>query len=157
MDEGCDGGDEVDAMNYLKDDFIMTEEAYPYKGKDQKCKYNEEKATNINTQSVHKVKAKGHPDQMKAALSQHGPVSVSIQADIDNYESGIFDNKKCGCDVDHAVLAVGYGVEDGNEYWIIKNTWASDWGEDGYIRFAIAEGDGICCVQSYVHYPLTTE
>ena len=62
MDEGCDGGDEVDAMNYLKDDFIMTEEAYPYKGKDQKCKYNEEKATNINTQSVHKVKAKGHPD-----------------------------------------------------------------------------------------------
>ena len=94
---------------------------------------------------------------MKAALAQHGPVTVAIQADIDNYESGIFDNKKCDCKVDHAILAVGYGVEDGNEYWIVKDSWTSDWGEDGYIRFLIKEGHVVCCVQSYVHNPLTTE
>ena len=137
FDAGCDGGDEIDAMKYLKKHFIMTENAYPYKAKNKKCKYDKDEATNIKTESIHKVKAKSDPDSMKAALTKHGPLSVAIQADIDNYESGIFDNKKCGCDLDHSVLAVGYGVENGTEYWIVKNSWASDWGEDGYIRFAI--------------------
>ena len=74
-----------------------------------------------------------------------------------HYKSGIFDKERCGCDVDHAVLMVGYGEEDGTEYWIVKNSWAADWGEDGYIRFAInGVGRGICCVQSCPHYPLVT-
>jgi cathepsin L/cathepsin K len=135
----------------------MTEKEYPYKGKDQKCKYDKDKATDVETKSVHTVHNAKHPDVLKAALAQQGPLSVAIQADIDNYESGIFDDPKCGCDLDHSVLMVGYGSEKGRDYWIVKNSWAADWGEKGYIRFAAEEGKGVCCVQDYVHYPLTTK
>lgn len=144
-DWGCNGGDEVDGMDYMKTHFIMTEDEYPYKGKHGKCAYDKSSATDIETKSVHRVDALV-VGNMKAALSEHGPVSVSIAANIENYESGIFDDEKCGCDVDHAVLAVGYGTENGKDYWIVKNSWAADWGEDGYIRFAAQAGRGICCV-----------
>ena len=62
------GGDEVEGMKYFKDHFIMTEDAYPYKGKNEKCKYNKDKATNIQVASVHKG-GFDRPDQMKAALA----------------------------------------------------------------------------------------
>ena len=57
-DDGCKGGDEVDAFDYFKKHYIMTEDAYPYKAKDQKCKYEKKKATNVETKSVHKVNGK---------------------------------------------------------------------------------------------------
>lgn len=77
QDWGCDGGDEVDGFKYAKSHYIMTEQEYPYKGKDQKCKYDADKATKIETKSIHTVKAHD-PETLKAALAQHGPVSVSI-------------------------------------------------------------------------------
>ena len=76
---------------------------------------------------------------------------------FENYKSGIFDKEKCGCKkLDHSVLVVGYGEENGTEFWIVKNSWSTDWGEDGYIRLAMKEGRGTCCVQDYPHYPLMT-
>ena len=151
-DDGCDGGDEVDGMSFFEKHYIMTEKEYPYTGKDGKCKYDETKATKIKTTSTHGG-GKDRVNSMKASLSQHGPLTVAIQADIERYKKGIFDNKRCGCDMDHAVLLVGYGEENGVEYWIVKNSWAADWGEDGYIRFKIESGRGVCCVQDYPHYP----
>lgn len=85
---------------------------------------------------------------MKAALNQQ-PIAVSIDADcaaFSFYKKGIFDGPKCGTDLDHAVLAVGYGSEDGQEYWVVKNSWNTTWGEEGYIRMAIKEGKGVCGV-----------
>jgi C1A family cysteine protease len=79
------------------------------------------------------------------------PVSVSIEADklcFQMYKSGVLNNTKCGTTLDHAVLTVGYGTDPvGGDYWLVKNSWGSSWGEEGYIRIARVEGDGICGIQ----------
>ena len=95
-DDGCDGGDEVDGMSFFEKHYIMTEKAYPYTGKDGKCKYDADKATKIKTTSTHGG-GRDRPNSMKAALSQHGPMTVAIEADIMHYKKGIFDSKRCGC------------------------------------------------------------
>jgi len=86
---------------------------------------------------------------MKSALAL-GPLAVSIDASTDTfnyYESGVFHYSRCGHDLDHAVLLVGYGSENGTEFWIMKNSWADDWGESGYMRMLIdGDGHGTCGV-----------
>jgi len=87
---------------------------------------------------------------MKAAVAIQ-PLAVSIEADksvFQSYSGGVLDSKKCGTRLDHAVLVTGWDVdENGVEYWNVKNSWAADWGLDGYIRLAIVDGMGICGVQ----------
>ena len=62
------------------------------------------------------------------------------------YKEGIFDSAECGTSLDHAVTAVGYGKENGMEYYIVRNSWGPSWGEDGYIKIKAVEGAGICGV-----------
>ena len=84
---------------------------------------------------------------MKSAIAK-APLAVGVDADsshFNNYESGIFDYSKCGHDIDHATLIVGYGSDKGKDFWIMKNSWADDWGEKGYMRLLIdGDGHGIC-------------
>jgi len=62
-----------------------------------------------------------------------------------SYETGIYDDVSCGTNLNHAVLVVGYGTsDDGVEYWLVKNSWGTDWGDNGYMKFKITDGDGIC-------------
>ena len=92
---------------------------------------------------------------MKTALAGR-PLSVSIEADkavFQNYSSGIFNSTACGTTLDHAVIVVGWGVSGTTEYWTVRNSWGSSWGEKGYIRLAITSGAGICGVQSSPLYP----
>jgi hypothetical protein len=55
----------------------------------------------------------------------------------------------CGINVDHTLLAVGYGID----YYILKNSWGTSWGEAGYVRVGMADGKGICGINQYVAYP----
>jgi len=85
---------------------------------------------------------------------------VSIDAEsrmFSTYKSGVLDSVKCGTSLDHAVLAVGYGndSESGKDYWLIKNSWNTTWGDAGYIKMAIVDGDGICGVQMEPLMPTT--
>lgn len=65
------------------------------------------------------------------------------------YKSGIITGDSgCGTEMDHAVLAVGWGTENGTDYWLIKNSWGTSWGENGFVRFAIEDGLGVCGVQT---------
>jgi C1A family cysteine protease len=96
--------------------------------------------------------------QMKAALNKQ-PLAVAIEADklcFQTYKSGVFSNAKCGTTLDHAVLAVGYGTENGQDYWLVKNSWNTTWGDNGYIKLAVTGDDaGICGVQSDPEFPTT--
>ena len=87
---------------------------------------------------------------MKSALAQF-PIAVAIdaaQAAFSYYSGGIFDYSACGKSLDHAVLLVGYGSENGQDFWIMKNSWSDTWGEEGYMRIAISgDGLGMCGVQ----------
>lgn len=88
--------------------------------------------------------------QLKSAIAI-GPVSVLIDAESDvfrQYKSGVLDSADCGIELDHAVAAVGYGSENGQDYYIVKNSWGNTWGEEGYVRIAAVDGDGICGIQA---------
>ena len=90
---------------------------------------------------------------MKAAINSQ-PIAVGVDAlhtAFRTYESGILNTHTCGSHLDHSALAVGYGTDtnSGTAYWLVKNSWGTDWGESGYIRMAIVENSaGICGVQS---------
>ena len=96
---------------------------------------------------------------MKAAVAKQ-PISVLIEADksvFQMYRSGIFDSAACGTSLDHATLVVGYGSENGKEFWIMKNSWGATWGENGYMRLAIEPGKGVCGIQMNTLYPTAGE
>lgn len=70
------------------------------------------------------------------------------------YKSGIFDSPECGTTVDHAVTAVGYGKEGDKEYYIVRNSWGFEWGDDGYIKIEAVDGVGICGIQQISCWPV---
>lgn len=85
-----------------------------------------------------------------------GPVSVAIQADskvFQSYSSGILNSDECGTNIDHGVLAVGYGRENGLEYILVKNSWGPEWGDKGYIKIAVKDGQGICGINQQASQP----
>jgi len=91
--------------------------------------------------------------QLKAALAK-GPVSVAIEADkiaFQGYTGGVITGSACGTQLDHGVLAVGYGTENGTEYFLVKNSWGASWGVDGYVKIGV-EGN-VCGITSQPSYP----
>jgi len=99
------------------------------------------------------------PQALMEAVAQQ-PVAVSIEADravFQSYTSGIISSTSCGQNTDHCVLVVGYGNDDGIDYWLLKNSWGTSWGEDGFFRILrdMASTDwGICGLQRSPAYPI---
>ena len=149
---GCSGGDMGRAMGYVKANKLETEDDYPYLAKDGSCHYN--KAKGKVTISGHKfVEAYSVDDLEKAAAQQ--PVSVAIEADADvfrYYKTGILDSDECGTSLNHGVLLVGYGTDNGTPYWLVKNSWSTKWGDQGYVKIA-KNDDNICGILSNAVFP----
>lgn len=137
-DLGCSGGDTPTAYEYvIKAGGLEAEVVYPYKAKDQKCHFNSTGVAVKISQWQYVVKGKNETE-MQNSLYVAGPLSICVDADPwQTYQKGIL-TKKCGQDLDHCVLLVGYGVDSSSnlEFWSIRNSWGTDWGEDGYIRVA---------------------
>jgi len=93
---------------------------------------------------------------LETAVAQ-GPVSVAIEADtfiFQLYFGGIISSEGCGTNLDHGVLVVGYGSDAGKDYWILKNSWGTSWGEQGFFKIAKGgDGPGICGLQLQASYP----
>jgi len=156
--KGCRGGEPDVAMEWVKSHGLCTEEGYPYNMLDFEClnKYTPcQVAVNIDGyQSVQKH----NEAALKAAVAQQ-PVSVEIQANSDLfrlYESGVLSGDGCGTFLDHAVLVVGYGNEDGQDYWLVKNSWNKTWGDEGYVKLARTDSTstyGMCGIAQKMVYP----
>lgn len=101
----------------------------------------------------------GKEDDLKAAVATVGPISVSIDAahiEFIGYGGGIFYNAKCKAkvdDLDHAVLVVGYGSENGHDYWLVKNSWGTRWGINGYGKMARNRKNN-CGIATAGSYPI---
>lgn len=153
---GCEGGWPDKAMDYvIHNGGLDTELSYPYEGMNDPCTYNR-LTSGANISRVVQIEY-GNMRALYDALGTIGPVSVAIDAESDFqfYSSGIFKSIECSKTMlDHAVLAVGYGVTLNNEkYFIIKNSWGSSWGMDGYIYFS-ADIDNMCGIATNASYPL---
>nr|AKU38390.1 cathepsin L3 [Eudiplozoon nipponicum] len=160
---GCNGGLMDNAFAYIKaTNGIDYEDKYPYVSGDtgsaeDTCYFKEEDIGAVDTGYV------DIPTEDEAALQEAvanvGPVSVAInagRADFMMYKQGIYKPDECPGqmnDLDHGVLVVGYGSENGQDYWIVKNSWGPDWGESGYIRMARNSGN-LCGIATAASYPL---
>lgn len=153
--QGCNGGEMYEAFEYAAKTPLETESEYPYEAYDDTCRAVASKGV-VSSTTYHKV-TKNSADQLKAAIAQ-GPVSVGIEADtfvFQFYSGGILNSKQCGTNLDHGVLAVGYGTDSGKPYYLVKNSWGSGWGDNGYIKIAIVDGEGICGIQMDAVWPET--
>ena len=148
LDQGCDGGQMQNAFTWLSENGgLEPTDYYPYFGFEGTCKIN--KGEQI-------VQLKGYmnitqdENVIAESLYQYGPLSTGVNGNkLQFYKSGIFSPKRCSTELDHGVLLVGYGTGDSDiekekdvDYWLVKNSWGADWGENGYFR--IARGSGMC-------------
>lgn len=117
----------------------------------QECQSTRKKAI-LTTMGV--VKVNNTEQDLKAAVALIGPISVgiSLSNDLRHYHSGIFDGCQKKDRIRHSVLLVGYGTENGQDYWLVKNSWGAKWGEDGYIKIARNNGN-MCHIAGQAVYP----
>ena len=153
---GCKGGIMDRAFQYTEKHPLETEAEYPYKGKTVSpaisCHYKKDKGV-VAATGFTDVPT-GDADQLRAALNL-GPVSIAIEADqtvFQTYKSGVLTGDECGTQLDHGVLAVGYGTEDGQDYFLVKNSWSATWGDNGYIKIG---ADNVCGILTQPSYPQT--
>ncbi|XP_015233465.1 PREDICTED: cathepsin S-like [Cyprinodon variegatus] len=152
---GCNGGFMSRAFQYVIDNQgIDSEEAYPYAGRDQDCRYNAAfRAANCSRYSF---LPEGDEQALKEAIATIGPISVAIDAKRPRfafYRSGVYDDPTCTQNINHAVLAVGYGTLNGQDYWLVKNSWGTNFGDQGYIRMARNKNNQ-CGIALYPCYPI---
>jgi len=165
VDAGCDGGDPVFGVLFIcnKTHGLATEQNYPYKsgkgGHTGKCatpnKPTDVPCTGFSWGNIPCDKGKcsaQNEDMLKANVAFYGPAAVSVNAGGNgwqHYKNGVYPASKCPGQVnklDHAVQLVGYGIDGTTNapFWLVRNSWASDWGEGGYIR--LAYGTNTCGV-----------
>jgi cathepsin L len=146
---GCNGGDMATAMLWTESNALCTETDYAYTGKDGSCK--ESSCTGaVKCTSYTNVTA-GSSSGLMASI-ETAPTAIAIEADklvFQFYSGGVLNSAKCGTNLDHGVLAAGYGTDSsGQAYYLVKNSWGSSWGESGYLKIANnGDGDGICGIQ----------
>ncbi|XBI88102.1 hypothetical protein VPH35_026098 [Triticum aestivum] len=154
-DQGCEGGLMDDAFKFIiKNGGLTMESSYPYTAADDKCKAGSNSAATIT--SFEDVPANNEGALMKAVANQ--PVSVAVDGGdmtFQFYSGGVMTGS-CGTDLDHGIAAIGYGkTSDGTSYWLMKNSWGTTWGENGYLRMEkdIAEKKGMCGLAMEPSYP----
>jgi len=145
-DSGCDGGDLPTAFAYVISQGGMDDlNDYPYTGEDGTCSF---KQSEVAAKITGWEYATQNSDEkiMQQYLVAHAPLAICVDASTwQNYNGGIITpDWGCGDSLDHCVMATGYGTQQGTNYWIVRNSWGTDWGISGYLY--IQMGSDICGV-----------
>lgn len=154
---GCSGGLPSHAFEYIKHaGGIESDVTYPYTAKDGKCVFRPEVSVGYVKYGSYNI-TQGDEIEMAERMYNAGPISISYQVinGFKDYKSGVYSAQNCGTttqQVNHAVLATGFGTEDGKKYWNVKNSWGSNWGNQGY--FKIQRDVNMCAVAQCNSYPL---
>lgn len=155
---GCNGGSMDYAFQYIINNGLCINNSYPYIGNQNTC--NKDNCQSVISLSNYSD-IKQNNEKLLKKIVYHQPVSVAIQANkrsFQLYKKGIYSDLQCGTELDHGVLLVGYGYDNyyNMKYWIIKNSWGSDWGENGYIRIErdIDDKRGLCGVAMQPSIPI---
>ena len=145
-DQGCNGGLMENALEYISNYGSQSQESYPYTARDETCKYN---SNEVKVKIDKYYKLDNGEDVLKDAVAKFGPISVAVNATPwQLYFGGVFNPVFCSSQLNHGVLAVGYGTSStGKNYWIIKNSWGTSWGENGYIR--LIKDKDMCGISTY--------
>lgn len=153
VDDGCQGGLMDNAFKYAETHALCTEASYPYTSGGGNRGTCETSCTGVAEVTAFTDVPTKNEDALKTAVAQQ-PVSVAIEADksvFQLYKSGVMDSKACGTQLDHGVLAVGYGTDGGKDYWKVKNSWGETWGQAGYIL--LGRGENTCGISQQPSYP----
>jgi len=154
---GCNGGLPSQAFEYIKHvGGIEASKDYTYTGRDGTCKFSSAKIAAKITGEVNITE--GDETALFDAITNVGPVAIAFQvvSDFQSYRSGVYDSTRCRSgpmDVNHAVLAVGYGTLTSKPYWIVKNSWGTSFGIQGY--FYMVRNKNMCGIATCSSYPTT--
>lgn len=140
---GCNSGSPDQVLWYVIDHGVALESEYPYLGYDSLCK---------SGQATTKSEVTGYrlldpPDistLVKELMIQPVVVSIAVDESFMHYSSGIYTTDKCDGELSHSLLAVGFNTLIETPYFILKNSFGKDWGQEGYADFAIGVGSGLC-------------
>lgn len=152
--DGCAGGMFPDAFQYvINNNGIDDEECYPYGANDREpCRFTQKcNAGNL----VGWRRLPPTEEALKEAVAKHGPVLAAIHSNDDffSYNSGVYDDPKCTNErskINHGVVVVGYGSENGKDFWIVRNSWGYTWGEKGYMKLVRGKPNN-CCIACYTY------
>jgi C1A family cysteine protease len=156
---GCNGGQMDGAFQYAIDHGMCSESAYPYVSGTTLSAGTCKSCSVVVSMSGCADVVPNNQVLLKQAVAQ-GPVSIAIEADtryFQSYSGGILTSSSCGTNLDHGVLIVGYGLDNGTKYWLVKNSWGTSWGENGYVKILRSDSTndaGVCGVAMEPSFPI---
>lgn len=155
---GCNGGLMDNAFLYAIDVGMCSEQAYPYTAAGATCVASS--CDKVVQMKFCKDVPASNQEALREAVALKGPVSIAIEADtkiFQSYSSGVITGTSCGTNLDHGVLIVGYGTENGVKYWLVKNSWGTSWGDEGYVKIGRSDSTndpGVCGIAMQPSFPV---
>jgi len=151
---GCGGGFQRSIYNYILANGIGYAASNPYRGVETQCVKNQPRIT-IST--FYEIPS-GNEEALKQAVATVGPIPIDMDASLDTfrfYNGGLYYDQRCTTNkLTHAITVVGYGtMQDGQDYWLVRNSWGAQWGVNGYIYMA-RNRNNACGVATRSVYPI---
>jgi cysteine peptidase B len=149
-DDGCGGGDPPTAYQYvISAGGLEYYSDYPYTGEDGTCQFNKADVDAVLSNWQYVTQSEDE-NAMQSFLVSNGPLSVCVDAESwQNYNSGIITAEdNCGTSLDHCVMITGYGSQESMTFWWVRNSWGTDWGEEGYLQ--VQMGSDVCGIAQEV-------